>query len=635
MLIAKIGYYNLNFALLFSILIFLFLIIEKKNKNFKISKNIYLFSFFQLLTVTISFSCLILSFIISDFSLVSVYENSHTQKPLFYKISGVWGNHEGSLLLWIIVLILFSFLFLITSDKTPKKYRLDTIFFQNLIIIGFLLFALLTSNAFEELFPIPAQGLGLNPILQDPILAIHPPTLYAGYVGSSIFFSSGLSAMINNYVNKNWAQSIKYWIFISWIFLTLGILLGSIWAYYELGWGGFWFWDPVENASLMPWLASTALLHSIIILEKRETFQSWTIILAIITFTLSMTGTFLVRSGILNSVHTFANDPSRGLYILIFLSLLSLIALIIFFFYQNNSHSKKNFTFLSKETAILINNWFMVFFLATVLIGTIYPIFLDVLTGEKISIGPPFYNFIIIPFIIPFLIFMAFGPKLNWIDTKFEKIKKNIINLIIISFLVSVVVLFLIFNKNMQWISFLILFSSFILIFSVVKEIINFFSNKLYKKNPKKIGRLISHLGFGFLILSIFLNANLSKEVNANLKVSEKLVMSKYTLIFNSLTNKKGPNYNSIVGNFVIQNKNRKNILMNSEIRIYEQPQMITSEATIKSGFFSDLYLTMSYLGSTDYLNIRFQQKPFMNWIWFSVILIAIGGIPSFFIKKI
>jgi len=326
----QIGYYSLISGFFFSILIIPVSIKNFNDKNQIINNKIFSISFFQFFFVLVSFFGLILSFVNSDFSNETVFNNSHTTKPLFYKISGTWGNHEGSLLLWLLVLTLFIFLFLIKSKNQPKKYRILTLLFQQVIIIGFFLFLLKTSNPFNYVFPIPKEGLGLNPILQDPALAIHPPILYLGYVGSSIIFSSSLAASVLKYISKTWAKHIKVWILISWIFLTLGIMLGSIWAYYELGWGGFWFWDPVENVSLMPWLCLTALLHCILVLEKRALLTSWTVILSIATFTMSMSGTFLVRSGILNSVHTFANDPERGIFILIFLFILIFISLIIF-----------------------------------------------------------------------------------------------------------------------------------------------------------------------------------------------------------------------------------------------------------------------------------------------------------------
>ena len=330
-------------------------------------------------------------------------------KPLFYKIAGTWGNHEGSLLLWAIILSIFSFLFLVYNKKHPKKFRLLTLIIQNILILGFLFFILFNSNPFSKISPIPSEGLGLNPILQDPALAIHPPLLYVGFVGASIYFSAAIASLITNYSDKSFSLSIKNWVLISWCFQTLGILVGSIWAYYELGWGGFWFWDPVENASLLPWFAMTALFHSLIVFEKRNLFYFWVIILCLITFTLSVTGTFLVRSGILNSVHTFASDPTRGIYILIFLSLM--IFGSIFLLFQKYKKENYDLNRNSKETFILVNNWFMMFYLITVLLGTIYPIFTDALTDNKISVGPPFYNAIIFPVVVVFLLFMALGPR--------------------------------------------------------------------------------------------------------------------------------------------------------------------------------------------------------------------------------
>ena len=350
-----IGFYSLTFGLIISFLIIFFSIKNFKNSD-NLDKKIVIFTFLQFLFVVISFIGLILSFVNSDFSNETVFNHSHTTKPLFYKISGTWGNHEGSLLLWLLVLTLFIFIFLIKSNTQPKKYRVLTLLFQQVIIIGFFIFLLKTSNPFNYILPKPEEGLGLNPILQDPALAIHPPILYLGYVGSSIIFSSALAATSTNYLSKEWAKHIKIWVLISWIFLSLGILLGSIWAYYELGWGGFWFWDPVENVSLMPWLALITLLHCVIVMEKRLILTSWAVILSIATFSLSMCGTFLVRSGILNSVHTFANDPERGLFILIFLFSLIFLSLFIFFFFHKTDNKNSNsLNLFSKEISIIVN----------------------------------------------------------------------------------------------------------------------------------------------------------------------------------------------------------------------------------------------------------------------------------------
>ena len=372
-MLSNIGNFLLFLNVLFSILIIYNSYDCLKIPNNPIYKKIYKLSLFQSTSILICFFTLISAFLVSDFSLINVYQNSHSLKPVFYKISGTWGNHEGSLLLWVIILTIFSFLFLIFNNKHPKSYRLYTLIIQNLLILGFLFFIIFNSNPFSLVNPVPKEGLGLNPILQDPALAIHPPLLYVGFVGSSIYFSAAMASMISNYNDKPFAQSIKSWVLISWVFQTLGILVGSIWAYYELGWGGFWFWDPVENASLLPWFAMTALLHSLLVLEKRKAFYFWTIILCLLTFTLSVTGTFLVRSGILNSVHTFANDPSRGIYILIFLSIM--ISASVYFLFTKYKPEKNHVSVNSKETFVLINNWFMMFYLLTVLLGTLYPIF--------------------------------------------------------------------------------------------------------------------------------------------------------------------------------------------------------------------------------------------------------------------
>ncbi len=621
MLANQIGYYSLILGLIFSVLI-IPISVKNFNNNKSIDTRIFSISFFQFFFVMVSFLGLIFSFVNSDFSNETVFNNSHTTKPLFYKISGTWGNHEGSLLLWLLVLTLFIFLFLIKSSKQPKKYRILTLFFQQIIIIGFFLFLLKTSNPFNHLFPIPKEGLGLNPILQDPALAIHPPILYLGYVGSSIIFSASLAAVTQNYISKVWAKHIKVWILVSWFFLTLGIMLGSIWAYYELGWGGFWFWDPVENVSLMPWLCLTALLHCIMVLEKRLFFTSWAVILSIVTFILSLSGTFLVRSGILNSVHTFANDPERGIFILIFLFVLIFLSLIIFFvFHKENNQKIVKIYWLSKETSILVNNWFLMYFLSVVLIGTVYPIFLEVLSSEKISVGPPFYHKLIIPFLIPFLLFMSIGPNLNWIKSKIKKVRIEIIILFVISLLVSLLISRKIGSVNL--INIVLISAAFYLFFITTKD---FFSKKL-KNYPQKI----SHFGFSLLILSILLNSIFSSEVITNLKVGEKFSFKEESITFESIENTESKNYRSIIGHFKIEDKQKNSIQLKPELRIYDQPFTITSEADIKTTLYYDKFLVMNLVKGNEYFNVRYQFKPFMIWIWISTLLLIIGGVFSLF----
>jgi len=621
----QIGYYSLILGLLLSVLLCGVSIKDFNKTNKQINQNILSLSFLQLVFVIVSFLSLIVSFINSDFSNETVFNNSHTTKPLFYKISGTWGNHEGSLLLWLLVLTLFIFLFLIKSREQPKKYRILTLLFQQIIIIGFFLFVLITSNPFNYLFPIPNEGLGLNPILQDPALAIHPPILYLGYVGTSIIFSSSLAAVTQNYVTKEWGQHIKKWVLVSWIFLTIGIMLGSIWAYYELGWGGFWFWDPVENVSLMPWLTLTALLHCIVVLERRASLTSWVVILSITTFTLSMCGTFLVRSGILNSVHTFANDPARGIFILIFLFALIVLSLGIFFiFHKENNKNSNNFFWLSRETSILINNWFMMYFLSVVLIGTVYPIFLDVISSEKISVGPPFYQKLIVPFLIPFLLFMSLGPRLKWIKSKIENK-----NSLIITFTISVMLTFFIIkNLTADLLFYTVLISAaFFLFFTTLKE--------LFIKKFNNISQTVSHFGFSILILSILFNSILSSEIITNIKIGERYDYNKGEIFFKKIEEKKESNFNSIIASFEIKNKNGKTIELKPEIRIYNQPVIITSEADIRTTLLEDKFLVMNLVKGNEYFNIRYQVKPFMVWIWISVLLLCLGGLMSLFKRKI
>ena len=618
-----IGFYSLVLGVIISFIITFFSV-----KNFKepivFDKKIIYFSFLQFFLVLISFLGLIVSFVNSDFSNETVFNNSHTTKPLFYKITGTWGNHEGSLLLWLLVLTLFAVLFIIKSNKQPTRYRILTLLFQQLIILGFFIFVLKTSSPFNYIYPVPNEGLGLNPILQDPALAIHPPILYLGYVGSSIIFSSTLAAVVLNYISKEWASHIKDWVIISWIFLTLGILLGSIWAYYELGWGGFWFWDPVENVSLMPWLALTTLIHCILVLEKRLLLTSWVVILSISTFTLSMCGTFLVRSGILNSVHTFANDPERGLFILIFLfSLIFMSLFVFFFFYRENNKTDYSIFFLSKETSIIVNNWFMMYFLSVVLIGTTYPIFLEVISSEKISVGPPFYNKLIAPFLIPFLFFMAIGPKLKWVKSDLSD-KIYLILFLIISLFLSI---FIVQNFKIEFLLNTILITfAFYLFFITVRDFVS--------KKYKNLSQNLAHFGFSLFILSILFNNIFATEVITNLKVGDTFKTEKFNINFESLSQKNTQNYKSIVGKLIIENSKGSIEVMEPELRIYNQPNISTSEADIKTGFLNDKFMTINIVQNQEYFNVRYQIKPFMIWIWFSVLLITSGGLISMLKKK-
>ena len=622
-MLSNIGNSLIILSLIISILIIYYALQDSHIKNKIVSKKIFYLTLYQVTFTIMTFVILITGFIVSDFSLITVFQNSHTTKPLFYKIAGTWGNHEGSLLLWINVLVIFSYLFLILNRNSLKNYRIYSLIAQNTLIVGFMLFLLFNSNPFSIIIPTPKEGLGLNPILQDPALAIHPPLLYVGFVGSSIYFSAAIGSLLSKYNGVSFAKSIKPWVSISWSFQTFGIIVGSIWAYYELGWGGFWFWDPVENASLMPWFVMTALMHSVIVLQKRNTLYPWVIILCLSTFILSVTGTFLVRSGILNSVHTFANDPSRGIYILIFLGLMIFTSLTIFFL--NYKKETYRFSINSKESYILINNWFMAFFLATVLIGTIYPIFTEALNQAKISVGPPFYNIIIIPMVIPFLLFMALAPNVKWIKNNF-KITKSIILILIASFILNILIFY--YFKSYSLISNLIIISSLFLIFHSLLDL----AREYQKKNNFYFSRIVSHLGFGLLIFFIGLNHNFSIDKDFNLKQGDEKKFENYYLKFDTLELETKQNYKAVVGKFSITDLNNGTLqTLSPEIRVYSQPETLTYESSIRTRVAYDLYLTMSNINRTEFYNIKFQKKPFMVWIWISGFLIALGGFLRIF----
>ena len=620
MIINYIGNFAILFCLIISLTTFITSISSLNNKIFFFKKNLNELLFFKFFFALLSFCSLVVLFINSEFSNETVLNNSHTSKPLFYKISGTWGNHEGSLLLWLLILTFFAFFYFIKSKNRPSDERLLTIMFQEVIILGFLFFLLKASNPFNIIYPVPKEGLGLNPILQDPLLAIHPPVLYLGYVTTSIIFSSSLAGLIKGNINNLWAKDIRKWVFISWTFLTLGILLGSIWAYYELGWGGFWFWDPVENISLMPWLSLTALVHCILVLEKRSILHSWTVILSIITFALGICGTFLVRSGILNSVHTFANDPERGLYILFFLFFIIFLSVLIYFIYEDKFElNNKNLNFYTKETSIILNNWFVMYFLSVILIGTVYPIFLEVLSNEKISVGPPFFNKLMIPFLIPFLIFMSIGPNLKWIKNNKFSHKLKLIIIFILSIGLSILVSKFFGNTTLNIT--ILLAATFYLFFTTIKDFI--------RKGFKNYSQTISHFGFSLLVLSIF-----SNEITSNMRVGDEIKFSNKIIKLQKLENTSGANFLKLIAYFKIEEKDKTELFLEPEIRIYDKPETITSEAAIKTDIFKDRFLVINIVKENEYFNVRYQEKPFMLWIWISAILISLGGIIHIFKKN-
>jgi len=609
-----------NFTLCLSLLFSIFQVIfSRKKNNLKFIKTcvngILIFSL-------ISFLLLTYSHIISDFSVLNVFQNSHTTKPMLYKIAGVWGNHEGSMLLWILVLTAFNYFIFKLHNKENSEFISKTLEVQAFIMVGFILFTIITSNPFEKIFPIPENGLGFNPILQDPALAIHPPLLYIGYVGLSASFSISVATLI---LNKNkkipWYTYMKPFVLVSWTFLTIGIALGSIWAYYELGWGGWWFWDPVENASFMPWLLATALLHSLIIVEKRKSLQAWVLLLSLLAFLLSVVGTFLVRSGILTSVHTFALDPYRGTYILAFAAVLGGYSLILFGKKSKNFFDNSYFTFLSKEGSILINNILMVIICATVFLGTIYPLLIEAFTNNKISVGEPYYNSTVIPIMIPAILIMGIGPILAWGKEKKSETFKKVLPSILITIAMTAFVFSIYQSYN------LIGILGIILAFWIISNNLIIIIKKLKKYS---LGMVISHLGIGLLILGITGSSIWQKEKIVTMKINNEIKIENYNIVFNKISEIKGPNYLAIRGIFsVFDNKKKIITKLEPENRFYPITKNFTTEASIHTNLFRDLYLVLGEGNLDKGWVVKIYYNPLVIWIWIGALTIFMGGTIS------
>ena len=598
-----------------------FLYSYKKNiysihQIYKITSNGLLFASLA------SFFSLMYSHVISDFSVINVFENSHTTKPLIYKISGVWGNHEGSMLLWILVLTIFNYFIFKSHNSKNNIFILHTLKIQSFIIFGFVLFTILTSNPFERMFPVKENGLGFNPILQDPALAIHPPLLYIGYVGFSAIFSMSIATLkLNNEEKILWFNYMKPFVVAAWSFLSIGIALGSIWAYYELGWGGWWFWDPVENASFMPWLLGTALLHSLIIVEKRKSLQSWVLFLSILTFLLSVVGTFLVRSGILTSVHTFALDPSRGIYILIFTALLGGYSLILFGTNSKKYFNKNYFTFFSKEGSILVNNILMVVVCSTVFLGTVYPLLIEALTSNKISVGEPYYNSTVVPIIMPAILIMGIGPILSWGKEDKLKIFKKILPSIFLTAIMTMIVFLFYQSYSLIGIAgitlaFWIIFNNIIILIKKVKN--------------HSLGMIVAHLGIGLLILGITGSSVWQEEKISRMKINNNVQINKYNIIFKEIKEVKRSNYLALQGNFVVHD-NEKNIVtkLKPENRFYPITNIFTTEASIHTSLLGDLYIVIGEGNLDDGWVVRIYYNPLVIWIWIGAFAIFAGGIIS------
>ena len=586
----------------------------------------------HLLFMTISFAALTYAFIVHDFSVAYVANNSNSALPLIYRISAVWGAHEGSLLLWGYILVIWTYAVLIFSKNLPREVVARVVAVLGLISIGFLLFMLFTSNPFERVIPAPVDGRDLNPLLQDPGLAIHPPMLYLGYVGFAVPFAFAIAAMMGGRLDAAWARWSRPWTNLAWVFLTLGITLGSWWAYYELGWGGWWFWDPVENASFMPWLVGTALIHSLAATEKRNTFKAWTVLLAIVAFSLSLLGTFLVRSGVLTSVHAFATDPTRGVYILIFLVLVVGGSLTLYAFRAPKIKSTGEFQMFSRETALLLNNVLLVVACASILLGTLYPLLLDALGMGKISVGPPYFNSVFVPLTAPLAVLIGIGVFLRW--KKDEPIR--IFNKLKTAAGLSVVAGVLL-SLTLPEFKIAAMIGLVLAVWVVVSSAFHFYSrlskNKTLLQALKEIpngfyGMTIAHIGVSVFIVGITLTSLYSQEKDVRLEPGQKYQLAEYEFEFRGVEQNQGANYVANEG-LVIVSKGGKIIQqMKPQKRIYRVQKMPMTEAAIDAGISRDLFVALGErLDDKGAWSVRLYVKPFIRWIWVGAVIMSLGGL--------
>ena len=591
----------------------------------------------QFVLVLAAFLALTWAFVTSDFSVVNVMQNSHSTKPMLYKVTGVWGNHEGSMVLWSLILALFGAMVGLFGRNLPPSLKARVLSVQGMIGVGFLLFILLTSNPFERVFPPPLDGNDLNPLLQDPGLAFHPPFLYLGYVGFSVAFSFAVAALIEGRVDPAWARWVRPWTLAAWTALTLGIALGSWWAYYELGWGGWWFWDPVENASFLPWLAGTALLHSAIVVEKRDALKSWTILLAIITFGLSLMGTFLVRSGILTSVHAFAVDPDRGAFILVLLVLAVGGSLALYALRAPSLQPGGLFQPVSREGGLVMNNLLLATATATVMLGTLYPLLLDAMTGERVSVGPPFFNATFIPLMVPLVILMAVGPMLAWKRADLAGVLGRLWVAIGVTAVVALAVFY--FATRAPVLSAFGFALATWLLMGVLTdwaERVKLFRVPLgdaWRRAgglPRAAyGMWIAHAGMAIVIYGMTGDILWKTESVSASRPGETLSIAGYDLKFDTVRRVQGPNYHAEQGQFTVSRNGSFVGELFPERRIYPVTRMPTTEAAIRSNGLADLYVVIGESNEGGLWTVRLYHNPLVPWIWFGAIIMAAGGLVS------
>ena len=575
-----------------------------------------------LLAMAVSFGCLAWSFVHNDFSVLYVVQHSNSKLPVQYQFSAVWGGHEGSLLLWVLLLSTWSAAVALFSRRLPDPVVARALGVLGLVITGFLLFILLTSNPFDRLFPAALEGRDLNPLLQDPGLVYHPPMLYMGYVGFSVAFAFALSALISGKLDATWARWSRPWTLAAWVFLTLGICFGSRWAYYELGWGGWWFWDPVENASFMPWLVGTALIHSLVVTEKRGAFKRWTVLLAIAAFSLSLVGTFIVRSGVLNSVHAFASDPKRGIFVLLFLSLVIGGSLTLFAWRAPAVGEGGRFQLVSRESFLLLNNVLLAVAAAAVLLGTIYPMVIDALGMGKLSVGPPYFNTVFVPLMIPLLLILPIGTLAHWKRANLKDILREVRPDMVIALVVGIVVPFLM--GAFSLLSALGIATAAWLATSIVRQV---WSWRRLKTIPRWfIGMQTAHFGMAVFVVGVTLIKGYEIERDVRMGPGDTLTLKGTTFRLVGVEPVPGPNYSALRGAVTYSENGKVEGLLEPEKRTYFSSPMPMTEAAIHSTISRDLYVSLGEPLDNGAWSVRIYYKPFVNWIWAGCVLMALGG---------
>ncbi|HDV7288089.1 heme lyase CcmF/NrfE family subunit [Pasteurella multocida] len=639
-MIAELGNYALALSLAIAMLVAIFALWGAEKNHIQLMSLARPMTYGLFISLTVAFVALFYLFAVNDFSVQYIVNNSNTNLPLHYRLSAVWGSHEGSLLLWIWLLTLWGAAVAWFSKQLPQEAVARVLGIMGIISIGFLIFVLFTSNPFDRTFPdFPVDGKELNPLLQDVGLIFHPPLLYMGYVGFSVAFAFAIASLMTGKLDTAWARWSRPWTMAAWVFLTLGIVLGSWWAYYELGWGGWWFWDPVENASLMPWIAGTALLHSLAVTEKRGSFKAWTVLLAILAFSLCLLGTFLVRSGILVSVHAFASDPTRGLYILAYLVVVIGGSLVLYAYKGSQIRSRENAERYSRETALLLNNILLMSALSVVLLGTLLPLVHKQLGLGTISVGAPFFDQMFLIIMVPFSLLLGVGPLIKWRRDEFSAIRKPVILSLIVMLVAGFALPYLLQDQLTVSAVLGTMMAVFIVLLSVYElqqraTHRSAFWSGLTKLSRSHWGMVLAHLGVAMSVWGIAFSQNYSIERDVRMNVGDSVQIADYQFTFQGITEANGPNYLGGKAQVDIRRNGQVEAILFAEKRFYTVSKMTMTEAAIDWGFARDIYVALGENLGQDAWALRLYYKPFIRWIWFGGVFMALGGLLCMFDRR-